>query len=133
MSEPTHFLAVDLGASSGRVIAGAWDGARFTLHELHRFPNGPVEVLGHLHWDVLRLWQEIKTGLGLYAAQYSALPAGIGIDTWAVDFGLLDAAGRLLGNPYHYRDPRTEGMPERVDQRVPPERLYAQTGIQRLP
>ncbi len=133
MSETTNVLAVDLGASSGRVMLGRWDGARFSLHELHRFPNGPVPVLGHLHWDVLRLWQEITTGIARYAAQEDAPLAGIGIDTWAVDFALLDGAGRMLGNPYHYRDGRTAGMIEIVDRQVSRERLYAQTGIQRLP
>lgn len=133
MSQTTNFLAIDLGASSGRVIAGRWDGQRFELRELHRFPNGPVALLGHLHWDVLRLWQEIKTGIAQYAAQDDAPLGGIGVDTWGVDFALLDRAGRLLGNPYHYRDRRTAGMPEQVDACVPPQRLYAQTGIQRLP
>jgi rhamnulokinase len=133
MSETTNYLAIDLGASSGRVIVGGWDGQRFTLHELHRFPNGPVQVLDHLHWDVLRLWHEIKAGIAQYAAQDDTPLAGIGVDTWAVDFGLLDRAGRLLGNPYHYRDRRTNGVPQQVDQRVSPEQLYAQTGMQRLP
>jgi rhamnulokinase len=126
------FLAIDLGASSGRVMLGRWDGARFDLRELHRFPNGPVTVLGHMHWDVLRLWQEILAGIG-QAAQEDTPIAGIGVDTWAVDFALLDAAGRLLGNPYHYRDRRTAGMLEWIDARVQRERLYARTGIQRLP
>ena len=129
----TNFLAIDMGASSGRVMLGQWDGQQFDLRELHRFPNGPVQVMGHLHWDVLRLWQEIKTGITQYAAQYDEPLAGIGIDTWAVDFGLLDGAGRLLGNPYNYRDKRTDGMPEWVDERVSPQKLYEQTGIQRLP
>ncbi|MFL5804122.1 MAG: rhamnulokinase family protein [Roseiflexaceae bacterium] len=133
MSETSNFLAIDLGASSGRVMLGQWNGERFELRELHRFPNGPVQVLGHLYWDVLRLWQEIKTEIAQYATQSDAPLAGIGIDTWAVDFALLDGAGRLLGNPYHYRDRRTEGMPAQVDGRVLPNRLYAQTGIQRLP
>src|SRR5215212_9210740 len=133
MSKTANFLAVDLGAASGRVMLGAWDGARFTLDELHRFPNGPVAVGGHLYWDVLRLWQEIKTGIGQYATHYPTPPAGIGIDTWAIDFALLDRAGRLLGNPYHYRDRRTSGLPEQVGALVPPARLYAQTGIQRMP
>jgi rhamnulokinase len=133
MSDTSNFLAIDLGASSGRVMAGQWDGQRFALHELHRFPNGPVEVRRHLHWDVLRLWQEMTIGIGRYTAQNNGRLAGIGIDTWAVDFALLDRAGRLLGNPYHYRDRRSEGMLQVVDRRVPPERLYAQTGIQRLP
>jgi rhamnulokinase len=129
----TNYLAIDLGASSGRVMLGRWDGRRFALHELHRFPNDPVPVLGHMHWDVLRLWQDILAGLARYAAQEDAPLAGIGIDTWAVDFALLDSAGRMLGNPYHYRDRRTDGMPEFVDRRVPPEQVYAQTGIQRMP
>src|SRR5690242_10727798 len=133
MSESTNFLAVDLGASSGRVMLGVWDGGRFALRELHRFPNDPVAVQGHLYWDVLRLWQEIQTGMARYAAEHTAPLAGIGIDTWAVDFGLLDGAGRLLGNPYHYRDPRTTGIAEQVDRRIAPAALYAQTGIQRLP
>lgn len=129
----THFLAVDLGAASGRVMLGAWDGARLALRELHRFPNGPVTVQGRLYWDVLRLWEEIQTGLARYATEYTEPLAGIGIDSWAVDYALLDGQGRLLGNPYHYRDGRTAGMPEAVDARIPAPDLYARTGIQRLP
>jgi rhamnulokinase len=133
MSQATDFLAIDLGASSGRVMLGRWDGRRFDLRELHRFPNGPVSVMGRQHWDVLRLWQEVKEGIARYARQHDAPPAGIGIDTWAVDFALLDEAGEMLGNPYHYRDRRTEGIPEYVDGRVSPQHLYGRTGIQRLP
>src|SRR4051812_9610568 len=133
MTQTAGFLAIDLGASSGRVMAGHWDGQRFDLRELHRFPNGPVHVMGHLHWDVLRLWHEIKEGIAKYASQHEEPPAGIAVDSWAVDFALLDGAGRLLGNPYHYRDPRTEGVPEQVDRRVSPQQLFAQIGIQRLP
>src|SRR4051812_12360258 len=133
MSTPTHFLAVDLGASSGRVMLGVWDGGRFALQEVHRFPNDPVYAQGHLYWDVLRLWHEIVAGLAQYAAQHDAPLAGLAVDTWAVDFGLFDDAGRLLGNPYHSRDRRTEGMPDVVDRQVEPHQLYAQTGIQRLP
>ncbi len=137
MKETTNFLAIDLGASSGRVMLGRWTDAngawRFDLDELHRFPNVPIEQAGHLYWDVPRLWSEIKAGMARYAAREDAPLAGIGIDTWAVDFALLDRAGRLLGNPYHYRDARTVGMAARVDRLVPPERLYDVTGIQRLP
>jgi rhamnulokinase len=128
-----NFLAVDIGASSGRVILARWDGARFALQELHRFANGPVEEGGHLHWDAGRLWREVQAGIAAYAAADGAPLAGIGIDTWAVDYGLLDAEGRLLGNPYNYRDQRTHGVPAMVDARVPQDRLYAITGIQRLP
>lgn len=120
MSETTNFLAVDIGASSGRVILGRWDGGRFALDELHRFPNGPVEEGGHLHWDAEGLWREIQAGVAAYAARHSAPLAGIGVDTWAVDYGLLDADGRLLGKPYHYRDRRTEGVPAIVDGVAPP-------------
>lgn len=130
MSSTSNFLAVDLGASSGRVLLGKWDGARFDLEELHRFDNEPVAAMGHLHWDVLRLWAEIKAGLSAYAARSQEPLSGIGLDTWGVDFALLDRAGRLLGNPYHYRDVRTEGMVERVFEMVPREEVYAQTGIQ---
>jgi rhamnulokinase len=133
MSATTNFLAVDIGASSGRVIVSRWDGERFALEELHRFPNGPLEQDGHLHWDAERLWQELQAGIAAYAARERAPLAGIGIDTWAVDYGLLDAQGRLLGKPYHYRDWRTAGVPALVDGLVPPDELYAITGIQRLP
>jgi rhamnulokinase len=133
MGDPANFLAVDLGASSGRVLLGRWDGARFGLRELHRFPNGGVSVRGHLHWDVLRLWQELQAGLARYAAEYDAPLAGIGVDSWAVDFGLLDGHGDLLGNPYHYRDRRTDGVPERVFARLPWPEVFARTGTQLLP
>lgn len=132
MSSTVNFLAADLGASNGRLLLGRWDGERFSLQELHRFANGPVTVLGRLYWDALSLWQEIKNGLARYAAQEQAPLGGIGIDTWGVDYALLDHAGRLLGNPVHYRDARTNGMMERVFRRVPRAELFAQTGIQFL-
>ena len=121
------FLAVDLGATSGRVMHGRLRGDRIRLDELRRFPNGPVALRGGLYWDVLRLWDEIRSGLGGVGHV-----AGIGVDSWGLDFALLDAAGELLGDPHHYRDRRTAGVPEAVDRRIPPERLYARTGIQRL-
>jgi rhamnulokinase len=126
----TNYIAVDLGASGGRVLLGCWDGSRFDLKELHRFGNEPVTVMGHLHWDVPGLWADIKAGLSAYTAQYSDPPGGIGLDTWGVDFGLLDRAGTLLGNPYHYRDSRTDGVPERVFDIVPREEVFERTGIQ---
>lgn len=130
MTATVNFLAVDLGASNGRVLVARWDGARFGLEVLHRFPNGPVNVLGSLHWDVLRLWSEIQAGLARYAARFEEPLAGIGLDTWGVDYALLDSAGRLLGNPYHYRDSRTDGMVEQACQVVPRERIFEYTGIQ---
>lgn len=135
------FAAVDLGASSGRVIVGrvqdAGDGPRVDLHEVNRFPNGPVPVPGAggratLHWDVLALWRGILDGLRAATREAGPL-AGVGIDSWAVDHGLLDADGALLGNPVHYRDARTAGVPERVFRTVPADELYARTGLQVQP
>lgn len=128
MTKPS-FLAIDLGAESGRAILGRMD-ERLTLDEIHRFPNGPVRVGEHLHWDVLRLWTEIQNGLRIAAGRSDDSLAGIGVDTWGVDFGLLDASDRLIGNPYHYRDARTNGMVEAAGQIVPLEEIYNQTGIQ---
>jgi len=125
-----NYIAIDLGASSGRVMLGRWDGRSLGLEELHRFPNEAVRVNGTLHWDILRLLHEIKLGLSK-AAQHEI--DAIGIDTWGVDFGLLDRRGRLLENPVHYRDCRTEGVAEEVDKLIPPRELYEETGLQRMP
>jgi rhamnulokinase len=133
MNVAANFLAVDLGASSGRVLLGAWDGERIALSELHRFANRPVRLPGALHWDLLALWAEILHGLRRYGREHTAPLAAVGIDSWAVDFGLLDEAGRLLGNPVHYRDARTQGAPEAVAAIIPPAELFARTGIQVLP
>jgi len=129
----TAVAAVDLGASGGRVMMGTVGrGQQLELQELHRFPNVPVRVLGTLHWDVLALFQGVLDGLGA-AARAGAGLASLGIDTWGVDYGLLDADGTLLGNPVHYRDTRTEGVAGQVLARVPAAELYAITGIQQLP
>ncbi len=128
----TNYLAVDLGASSGKMLLGRFDGERFDYHEVHRFENVPVRVLGSLHWDTLRLWHEITTGLSAYAHTYGAPLAGVSVDTWGVDFGLLDETGALLGNPYHYRDARVDTMVAKVAEVVPAEDLYATTGIQTM-
>ncbi|NOX62399.1 MAG: rhamnulokinase [Chloroflexi bacterium] len=130
MASTVDFLGVDLGASGGRVMLGRWDGERFTLRELHRFPNGPVNVHERLFWDHLRLWSEIKTGLERYTAEFGRSPESIGIDTWGVDYALLDKAGNLLGNPYHYRDQATDGMLEAAFERAPREEIYRVTGVQ---
>lgn len=125
-----HFIAVDLGASAGRVLLGQWNESHCSLHELHRFPNRPVMVAGHLHWDILSLWAEIKAGLTRYVAEFGQPLTGIGIDTWGVDFGLLDARGHLIGNPYHYRDSRVDGMLKRADSIVTARRIFFETGVQ---
>jgi len=125
-----NYIAIDLGASSGRVMLGRWDGRTLALEELHRFSNDAVRLCGTLHWDILRLLHEIKQGLAK-AARYDV--TAIGIDTWGVDFGLLDHHGRLLENPVHYRDSRTDGVAEEVDKLIPPRELYDETGLQRMP
>lgn len=130
MSATSNFLAVDLGASSGRVFVGGWSGTKFELNELHRFTNGSVNILGNLHWDVLQIWAQIKYGFCCYAREHSTALAGIGVDAWGVDFALLDQAGHLVGNPYHYRDARTEGMPDAVFTCVPKYDVFCQTGNQ---
>ena len=103
------YLAIDLGAESGRGLLGRFDGERLDLEEMHRFPNGPVRLLNTLHWDFLRLWDEIKVALRKAAEACPALD-GVGVDTWGVDFGLVGKHDTLLGNPVHYRDARTDGM-----------------------
>ena len=123
-------LAVDLGAESGRVMAVHVGGAALRLEELHRFPNTTAEVRGTLHWDFLRLWRDIQEGV---ARGQALRPASLGVDTWGVDFALLDAQGELLGNPVHYRDRRTEGMMEWVFARASRAEVFAQTGIQFMP
>lgn len=133
MRSTHNFVAIDLGASSGRVILGRWDGERFDLQELHRFVNQPIKQHGSLYWNVGQLWDEIKAGLRTYATLQKSDLSGIGIDSWAVDYALLDEAGQLLGNPHHYRDQRTAGVPEQLDQIISAQRLYDITGIQRLP
>ena len=100
------------------------------MHEAHRFPNTPVRVLGTLHWDILGLYRGMLDGLGAAARSFEL--ASVGIDSWGVDYGLLDAGGVLLGNPVHYRDSRTDGMVDEVLARVPAADLYAVTGIQQM-
>lgn len=125
----TDYLAIDLGAESGRTIHATLKDKHLALREVHRFGNGPVRLPDGLHWDVLRLWSEIKTGI-TSAIKSGANPAGIGLDTWGVDFALLDQNGALLGNPYHYRDARTDGVVEEAFKRVSRAKIFSQTGVQ---
>ena len=122
-------LAIDLGAESGRVMGVDFDGRRLALKELHRFPNPITAVHGTLHWDFLHLWREITAGI---EKGKGLKPASLGVDTWGVDFGLLDRQGTLIGNPVNYRDPRTQGMMEAVFERVPKAEIFSQTGSQFL-
>ena len=132
MAKTSDYLVLDLGAESGRGLLGRFDGERLTLDEVHRFANGPVRLLDTLHWDLLRLADEIKTALRKAAATDRVLD-GVGVDTWGVDFGLIGRGETLLGNPVHYRDARTEGMLEAAFRRVPRERIYEITGLQFMP
>jgi rhamnulokinase len=131
MTEGT-FAAVDLGASSGRVMVAKVTPDRLDLHEVHRFPNRPVRTAGTLHWDVLGLYAGVLDGLRAAGRDGGRLD-GIGIDSWAVDFGLLDDDGALLGNPVHYRDARHATAVPGVHAVVPAEELYRVTGLQHLP
>jgi rhamnulokinase len=123
-----NLLAFDYGASSGRGILGKFDGEKLSLNEVHRFANEPVLVGDSLYWDILRLYHEMKQGIIKCAAGGNKDIASIGIDTWGVDFGLLDSKGKLLGNPYHYRDTNTNGMIEEACKIVPKREIYEQTG-----
>ncbi len=125
-----NFVAIDLGAESGRVVVGRLEDDRLRLEEIHRFPNGPVRVNDSLFWDALRLWSEMQRGIALASQACGGDLASIGLDTWGVDFALLAADDSLLGNPYHYRDSRTNGMMEAAFREVPREEIYRQTGIQ---
>src|SRR5215472_14800249 len=118
-----HMAAVDLGAESGRVMLARFDGSQVSLEEAHRFPNRPVRVRGHLFWDVLDLWREVLAGLRR-ARQLAGTLDSVGVDTWGVDYGLVDAQGLLVAQPYHYRDQRTAGMLEALATSIGRERIY---------
>ena len=130
-ARPVRVAAVDLGATSGRVMAGRVGPRSLHLEELHRFPNGGVRANGSLFWDVLGIHREVLAGVREVAR--TGPLHGIGIDSWAVDYGLLDRDGNLLGNPYSHRDSRTDGVPARVQELVGAAELYATTGLQNLP
>jgi len=130
MPATLNLAAIDLGASSGRVMLARFADDRLTLEAVHRFANGPVKILNHLHWDVLRLLEEIKTGLG--KAGQTAQLSSLGLDSWGVDFALLDRDSNLVGNPFHYRDPHTNGIMELAFKRVSRDEIFERTGLQFL-
>ena len=129
MSKIYKFLAFDFGASSGRAMLAKFDGNKIELEEKHRFSNDPVNINGSLYWDVLRLFYEIKQGILNCVHTGDGDIDSIGIDTWGVDYGLLDKNDKLLSNPYHYRDTRTDGMYEKAFGIVPKEEIFEETGI----
>jgi rhamnulokinase len=124
------YLGIDIGAESGRVMAGLWDGKHMRLEELHRFSNGGVMMGDSLRWNTVGLWAEIQNGLSLAAKKYDKSVVSVGVDTWGVDFALLSKSGELLGVPFHYRDARTRGILPKVFARVPREEIFAATGLQ---
>lgn len=130
MTESSAYLAIDLGAESGRAILGRLRGGILTVEEVHRFPNEPLQQDGSLRWNVRGLWTEIQVAL----KRVSEIKLdGIGVDAWGVDYALLDATGELVENPYHYRDPRSNGAMEEVFRVVPRKEIYLATGIQFMP
>jgi len=130
MTQARNYLAIDLGAESGRTIVGALDDSQLTLTETHRFANGPVRLPDGLHWDVLRLWSDIKDGIRKSSSQIDHKLDSLGLDTWAIDFALLDKDKSLLSNPFHYRDGRTDGMLDEAFKRLPRAEIFSNTGIQ---
>jgi sugar (pentulose or hexulose) kinase len=130
MMEVKKYIAVDLGAESGRVMLGSISTEKLTLEEIHRFNNGPIEENGSLRWDFKHLLSEIKTGIRKAVKQVGQKVNGIGVDSWGVDFGLIGADGKLLENPYHYRDSRTNGVMEKAFELIDKRQIYFNSGIQ---
>jgi rhamnulokinase len=133
-----NFVAFDLGAESGRALLGRLDGGRLTLDEKHRFANPNGRITGHLHWNLLQQWEELKTGLRKasgdpHHGDRGTPLHGVGVDTWGVDYGLVGHDGGVLGNPFHYRDARTDGVMDRAFRVVPRDEVFAATGIQFMP
>ncbi len=124
-----NYLAFDIGAESGRAVLARVSGETIAIEEVHRFPNQPLQESSSLRWDVKRLWNEIRKALSKVDCELQ----GIGVDTWGVDYALLDEAGELVDHPYHYRDSRTRGIPEEVFERVSKQEIYSITGIQFMP
>ena len=129
---PTHHLACDLGAESGRLMLGTLDGGRLALEELHRFPNRVTRTGDSLHWDIPGLFDELKAGLKK-AASLKLPITSISTDSWGVDYVLLDARGEVMPPAFHYRDPRTARGMQRVQGRIPWPEVFAETGIQFMP
>ncbi|MFP4171571.1 MAG: rhamnulokinase [Candidatus Hydrogenedentota bacterium] len=130
---PKRYLAIDLGAESGRAMVGSLDNGKLSVEELHRFPNGPVRILDTLYWDLPFIYRNVVESLRLYARKHGTSVDGIGIDSWAVDHGLLDKDGDLLMNPVCYRDKRTEGMVEEIDAVCSVREMFERSGIPIVP
>jgi rhamnulokinase len=133
MASSLDFVAVDLGADSGRLMLGRFDGDRLSLEQVHRFDSHPVRLPGGLFTDVAHIWQEIRVGLRAAASACAGRIDGIGVDTWGVDFALFDAEDGLLGLPYHYRSDFSDGALEKAAALMPRPAIFAATGVQILP
>lgn len=133
MPTPRTYLAFDMGAESGRVVAGSFDGQTLTLDVIHRFPTGPVPMPDGYHWNLPGQFMELKSGLAEFVKTSGGGPASIGVDTWGVDYGLVGERNGLVGLPYQYRDSRTDGLPEKVFETLSKEAIYAITGTQTMP
>lgn len=129
MRFPVTFVAADIGASSGKIFSGRWNGSSFEMQELHRFANQPIARQANIYWNVQEIWNEIQIGLGIYRQRYNGTPESIAVDTWGVDFALLNQAGMLCGMPRSYRDPRTTGIPELLFKKLSAWRVFEQTGV----
>jgi len=125
-----RYIAFDLGAESGRAIAGTFNNGRLTLEEIHRWSSRNVEVQGTRYWEVLYMFDEMKTALSMYVKKYGHSAEGIGVDTWGVDYGLINHSGQIVEYPIHYRDHRTDGLVEEAFKLIPKEKIYSTTGIQ---
>ena len=130
MKREKVYLAIDVGAESGRIIAGLWNGKRIRLEEIYRFSNGPTYIADSMRWDVLRIWNEIQNGLTLAGRKYGKQVVSVGADTWGVDFVLFSRNNEILSQPYHYRDARTKGMMEKAFKEVSRASIFAATGLQ---
>ena len=130
MTQVRNYVAIDLGAESGRTIVGTLNDGHLSLIETDRFTNSPVHSHDGLRWDVLHLWSDIKAGIATSSAKFNKKLDGIGLDTWGVDFALLDKNGSLLSNPFHYRDTRTDGMLDEAFSRMTRADIFNNTGIQ---
>jgi len=128
-----NFLAFDLGASSGRAILGTLKDRKISLTEVHRFENSMLQIHGNFYWNVYSLFEELKCGLSKCTTALKVSPESLGIDTWGVDFGLLDSSGKLIGIPYAYRDNRNISAMEEVFRIVPKDEIYKLTGIAMWP
>ncbi len=132
MRHSLNYLAVDIGAESGRLMAGHWQGSSISLQEIHRFSNGTIPVGGTLRWDLLQLWRQIQNGLQKAAHSMDGSVQSIGVDTWGVDYVLLSRTGEWLGLPYAYRDRRTHGLVEEILSIIPREVVFQESGTQFL-